>query len=270
MAEVWSLGTLGLESAQARAGGSELLVYFACPPEDAVDELIDGRRVLAGAELVDVAEVSTDDWQRQYRSRSMPFAVGRDWWVDPREPHLPSPEPPGQRRLLLIPARTAFGTGSHASTSLIVELMEDVDLADKRVLDVGTGSGILAMVALASGAKSVTAIDIDPVATFVALQTCRLNDLQPHLLTGGLAAIRIHPPSEPFDVIVANVLPSRLQSDYASLAELLHPAGVLLLSGLLLEQQSKVLSAMTGLGWRYKSHRDREEWVALHLERAFP
>jgi ribosomal protein L11 methyltransferase len=270
VAAVWSLGTLGLESVEVAAGTCEFLAYFTNSLDLGLLDQIEGRYVLAGADLTDVDLVMDQDWQREYRARTVPFAVGQRWWVDPREPDQPVSEPPDQRQLLRIPARMAFGTGSHASTALIVELMGELRLEGRRVLDVGTGSGILAMVALASGAESVTALDIDLVAAFLALQTCRLNNLRPRLLAGGMAAIRVRPPGETFDVIVANVLPSRLRSDYAVLANCLRPAGVLLLSGLLQEQKEDVLAEMTELGFRPRSHLGRDEWVALHLERAFP
>ena len=270
VATTWSLGTLGLEVTEAAAGSREYLAYFPAGPEPGVFDLIDGRWELAGAELIERTEVSSQDWQSEYRSRSVPFAVGRRWWVDPREPDQRVQEVPGKRQLLRIPARMAFGTGAHASTALIVELMEGMRFEGKKVLDVGTGSGILAMVALASGAESVTALDIDPVAAFIALQTCQLNGLRPHLLAGGLSAIRDLSPGETFDVVVANVLPSRLRSDFGILADYLRPAGVLLLSGLLEEQEEGVLSEMTGLGWCCKSRLCRDEWVALSLELEIP
>lgn len=268
VADLGSLGTLGLECRQAAGDKTELLVYFASPVQDLVLDLMEGRQEISGAELVDVTEVTSEDWNRQYRRLSRPFAVGTGWWVDPREPLEGNSEPPGQRRLLRIPARTAFGTGSHASTALAVELMEEVQFAGKRILDVGTGTGILAMVALASGAESVTAIDTDPVATFVARETCGLNGLHPRFLAGGLAVIRACSPARTFDVIVANVLPHRLQSDYPYFPELLRQQGVLILSGLLQSQQTDVVSAMEDLGLRYQSHRDSGEWVGLHMEKA--
>ena len=267
MAEVWSLGTLGVESRDAGADRSEYLVYFGLPLGPAVRELIRGRQTVAGAEMMDAVEVSLEDWQRTYRQRSSPFAVGKNWWVDPREPDLRLTDAPDQRRSLRIPARTAFGTGSHASTALMVELMEEMRFEDKRVLDVGTGSGILAMIALAMGAESVTAVDIDPVATFVARETCRLNGFLPRLLAGGMAAIRLRDPSKAYDVALANVLPTRLRADIADVVASLRPAGVLLLSGMLRDQQSEVVAEMAGLGLRCKSRHYQEEWVALRLER---
>jgi len=152
----------------------------------------------------------------------------------------------------------------------MVQLMEEMQFEGKRVLDVGTGSGILAMMALATGAESVTALDTDPVAAFVALETCRLNGFLPRLLAGGLASVRLRDPIEAYDVVLANVLPSRLRSDFPYIADSLRPAGVLLLSGMLCDQESDVVAEMEGLGLCFKNHLYRDEWVALRLERARP
>ena len=268
--EVWSLGTLGVESLDGADGDKEYLVYFPSPLATGLRNLISVGQRLAGAELIEVADVATEDWQVVYRQRSRPFAVGRRWWVDTREPDLSPVQVPAQRRLLRIPARTAFGTGSHASTALIVQLMENERITGKRVLDVGTGSGILAMVALASGAASVVALDRDPNAVFVAAETCRLNGLEPVLLAGSLGSLRQPSTFETYDLVLANVLPSRLRPDYPRLAQYLRPAGALLMSGILQEQESDVLAEMAALGLRAGDSVREKEWIALRLEHDEP
>lgn len=268
VAAAWSLGTLGLELKDESEGGREYLAYFLESLDPDVMDSIKTGLAFGGSQLVEVKEILPQDWQQEYRARSNPFAVGRHWWVDPREPDGSSgPLPPKGRQTLRIPARTAFGTGSHASTALMVELMEELALGGSRVLDVGTGSGILAMVALASGAESVTALDIEPAAVFIALQTCQLNRLRPCLMAGGLASIRPCKPKETFDLIVANVLPTRLRADYPALTDCLRSTGTLLLSGLLVSQEADLLSVMDSLGLGCQGRLGRGDWVALRLER---
>lgn len=268
--EVWSLGTLGVESLDGADGDSEYLVYFTSPLATGIREWVSAGPCLPGAELIEVAEVATEDWQVVYRQRSRPFAVGRRWWVDPREPDSSQVQVPAQRRLLRIPARTAFGTGSHASTALIIQLMENEHISGKRVLDVGTGSGILAMVALVSGAASVVALDRDPIAVFVAAETCQLNELEPVLFAGGLGSLRQPSAFMTYDLVLANVLPSRLRPDYPRLAQCLRPAGALLMSGILQEQESDVLAEMAALGLRAGDSVREKEWIALRLEHDEP
>jgi ribosomal protein L11 methyltransferase len=146
-------------------------------------------------------------------------------------------------------------------------MMERVEFEGLRVLDVGTGTGILAMVALASMATSVLGLDTDPIATFVASSTCRLNGWKPLLLAGGLAAIHRSSSCSAFDVVVANILLSRIRPEFSRLASWLKPGGLLLLSGLLESQRSEATEELAALGLRYWDHRVREEWAALALEK---
>ena len=146
--------------------------------------------------------------------------------------------------------------------------MERLALEGARVLDVGTGSGILAIVALASGAREVVALDIDPVAVIVAGETCRLNGCRPQLLAGELAALELRTEAERFDCVVANVLPIHLRPSYPGLAECLRPTGSLVLSGILDEQASGVSAEMSVFGLQVKDRLVSGEWAALTLERA--
>ena len=267
VADVWTVGTLGVAAVGSPGEETECWVYFSLPLNPDAQRLADGRQTIDGADLLEVVEIESEDWLRVYRSRSKPFALGRGWWVDPREPGELPAQTPDKRQLLRIPARTAFGTGSHASTALLVELMEDMVFVGKRVLDVGAGTGILAMIALALGADSVTALDTDLVAAIVASETCRLNGLEPGVVAGGLHAIRTRSPSRGYDVILANVLPARLRPDYSNLAECVRRAGVVAMSGILQYQETEVVEEMRNLGFRYRSHRCRDEWVAIRLEK---
>ncbi len=268
MADLWSLGTLGIESIRDSASGSEFFAYFAAPLTGPVRSLIDREMTSPEGALVEIVEIAGVDWLQAYRDQAKSFAVAKRWWVDPREPDQLPEEPPPSRVLLRIPARTAFGTGSHASTSLAIESMERLALEGARVLDVGTGSGILAIVALASGAREVVALDIDPVAVIVAGETCRLNGCRPQLLAGELAALELRTEAERFDCVVANVLPIHLRPSYPGLAECLRPTGSLVLSGILDEQASGVSAEMSVFGLQVKDRLVSGEWAALTLERA--
>ena len=215
-------------------------------------------------QLLGEQSVPDADWLAGWREQSRPFALGASFFVDPREPGGEPVAAPAGRRLLRLPARAAFGTGSHESTSLAVELLEEVDLAGKRVLDVGTGTGVLAFAALARGAAAAVAFDLDPAAPFHARDNARLNGFHLHLFAGTVAALR---ESARFDLAVANMVPEELLPELAAVARRLAPGGEVILSGILEERGGDVLERGEALGFVERARRGVGEWVAFRLRR---
>jgi ribosomal protein L11 methyltransferase len=254
VAVLWMAGTLGVQSTSASDGRLRLEAWF--PLETEPFEMIPG----VDLEIEDT--VPDADWFATWRERAQPFPVGRSLYLDPREPGDAAPEVPEGRRLLRLPARAAFGTGSHESTSLALELLEDADLQGRRVLDVGTGTGVLAFAALAFGAASVTGFDIDPASPFHARDNSALNGLHPRLFAGRLAALRERPL---FDLALVNVVPEQILPEMPGLATLLRPGGEAILSGILVERGRQVLDRMRGLGFVERDRRAAGDWVAFRV-----
>ncbi|HEY7215792.1 MAG TPA: 50S ribosomal protein L11 methyltransferase, partial [Thermoanaerobaculia bacterium] len=199
IANLWQAGTLGAQSSAALDGRLRLEAWF--PLESPAAE------VAAGVELAAEEIVPDADWFAAWREQARPFPVGRTFFVDPREPGEEPAVVPSDRELLRLPARAAFGTGSHESTALALELLEDTDLEGRRALDVGTGTGVLAFAALLRGARSVVGFDVDAAAPFHARDNSGLNGLRPLLFAGGLAALRQRPL---FDLALVNVVPEEI------------------------------------------------------------
>jgi ribosomal protein L11 methyltransferase len=260
LADLWVAGTLGVQSVAGPDGEVRLEAWF---PEGAEVELPPrpGVRPETGDTVADL------DWLAGYRALATPFPVGRTLFVDPREPEEPDSGVPDGRRLLRLPARTAFGIGSHESTSLAIDLLEDMDLHGRRVLDVGTGTGILAFAALLLGAAEVVAFDVDPASPFNAMVNRRLNGLHPRLFTGTSAALR---PGAPFDLELINVIPEEIGPEMPGLIDSLGPDGEAILSGILAEKGDEVLEGLRPLGLVERDRGDRRtagEWVAFRLGR---
>lgn len=270
MAEVASRGCLGLEMQEAEDGFPVAMVYFPAPPTRAIEQLLQSSEGVPGGHLLAVDEIEDKDWLAAYREQSVPFPVGRRWLVDPREPGSGERSDVADRQLLRIPARSAFGIGSHASTRLLVELLDSTRIAGKRVLDLGTGTGILAMMAVSDGARFVVGVDHDPLAACLARSNAGLNKLRPHLIAGSLAAIRVGAHRAKFDLAFANILPDSLKPDLADLVCSLRPQAHLLVSGLLIRQEAELVSELEGLGMHPRRRREEDEWLALDLERTRP
>lgn len=170
-----------------------------------------------------------------------------------------------------IDAGQAFGTGHHGTTAGCLEVIENVlkARAIRNALDLGTGSGVLAIAVRKLRRVPVLATDIDPVATRVAKENARLNGV-----TDGIAfetapgfhsaAFRRH---GPFDLIIANILARPLIKMAPELANHLAPGGAVILSGILASQRWKVLSAYNGAGLAHARTIWRNGWVTIHLER---
>lgn len=273
-AALWLAGTVGFESTDA-GEQLEISAWFETGSGE-IEELEswEARGVVFLGEHV----APTADWLAGFRAQAQPFPVGERFYVDPREPGDTVDSAPDGRFLLLLPARNAFGIGSHESTSLTVELLESWisergNLA-ARVVDVGTGTGILCFVALALGAEvgaahQAVGFDLDPQAVFAARDNVGLNEVlpgeSPQLYIGTDEALSSH---VRFDLAVVNVVPEEIRHALPGLAARLASGGALLFSGILAEKGEAVVTELAALGFEPREIRRKNEWVAFRFERA--
>jgi ribosomal protein L11 methyltransferase len=216
------------------------------------------RAAVGGA----VAEVPDEDWGEGWKKDFRPLDVGR---VRVRPSWIEEPPPAGAVEVVIDPGM-AFGTGSHPTTSLCLAALSDL-LPTRRgaaVLDVGTGSGLLAIAARKLGAGRVAANDEDPVAVQVARENAERNGAALELTVDPLDRI-----PGTFDVVVANILANVLVALAPDLAAKVAPGGVLLLSGILGPQEDEVRRAHLAQGLVPVAGGDRRdgEWSLLALRR---
>ena len=165
----------------------------------------------------------------------------------------------GSIRIVIEPSM-GFGTGHHATTRLCLAALQRLDLKDRSVLDIGTGSGVLAIAASLLGSSDVTGIDDDADAIASAQKNVELNrGANVTLLVGDLRSTRV----PPADVIVANLTGGLLIASAGTLQSLATRGGRLILSGLMTTEEQDVLSAFAG--WIVEHHSDEDEWVSLTL-----
>lgn len=207
-----------------------------------------------------VTTIREEDWATGWRQHFTPTRIGRRLVIKPTwEPFAPEP---GDVVIELDPGM-AFGTGTHPTTRLCLEALEKLG-SPGNVLDVGTGSGILAMAAARLGASRVVGTDIDPDAVEVARENCAMNGVTVKLVTTPLAEI----PGR-FDVVLANILAEDLVRMAADLTAKVAPGGVLILSGILVEREAYVIDGFAPTGLALAETTREGEWSCL-LYRAAP
>jgi ribosomal protein L11 methyltransferase len=223
------------------------------------DDLADRRLT------IDLVDIPDEDWVRRSQAGLGPVRAGRvviapPWSVD----EATRDADPAGVVIVIVPS-TGFGTGHHASTRLCLTLMQRVPLEGRAVLDVGTGSGVLALAAARLGARAVDAVDNDPDAIQAAIENLALN---PTDVPVNFEQRDLRDASRgSFDVVLANLTGHLLQKAAADLVSRLAPAGVLIVSGVLDEQRAAVVSAFESAGARLSADAAEDEWVGLAFER---
>ena len=196
------------------------------------------------------------DWLERYQQSLEAMEVGERFIVAPDPSLIPSDT---DRLALVIPQEQAFGTGSHETTSMCLELLEMAGCEGKRGLDVGAGSGILALAMLRLGASKVIAFDND-VDTFAALRENRArNGIAPEqlpLFIGGLDALV----GGSFDVITMNILPDVILPLLPHIVWRLAPRARLILSGILITRANEVVASAERVSLDLIFEKEKGEW----------
>ena len=205
--------------------------------------------------------VTHQDWNAQWAASVKPIRIGRRIGI---RPSWTTMELPDDGIEIVLDPKQAFGTGHHATTHLLIEWLEDVlCLTGCRVLDVGTGSGILSMVAVRLGALSALGIDNDVVAIDCARDYAAANEFKEEL---ELRCCRVDElADQSFEVIVANIDRKTILEISPEFSRLRSSATQLFLSGLLEEDASDMVKQFSSLGWTQQAIREREGWIALQF-----
>ena len=215
-----------------------------------------------------VQPVRSEDWENNWKQYYKPFSVGERLLV---RPSWEQAEPtPGQQVLVMDPA-SSFGTGSHATTRLCLEALEQMDLAGRHMLDAGCGSGILAIAGLLLGAQDAQCCDVEPGAVKATrenlaqngIDLCRYQVYQGDFLADPSLAEALS--ARRYGVITANIVADVLLAMAPSLCAWLEEEGDLLLSGIIDERAQEVLQAYLELGMQVRRQTSRDGWTLLHL-----
>jgi len=206
-------------------------------------------------------EVPEEDWNALWRAHHRTMQVGPRAWV-----HPPWEDPPGTGVAVAIEPGMAFGTGSHPTTTLCLERCDELlrELPGSDLLDVGTGSGVIALLAKKLGARRVVATDNDAVALEAARQGAALNGVS------GIDWALTADPDEVqgrFTIVIANILLNTLEELAPAIARKVADRGRLVLSGLLCTQGDDAERAYVAQGLQPVARKEREGWLRIELSR---
>ena len=226
---------------------------------EAFQEIIESYQVPAEISLSE-GKMPKVNWNQEWEKNYDPIAV--DDLVYVRASFHESQ--PGFQHEIVINPKMSFGTGHHATTFQMLKHQGQLDHKGKRVLDVGSGTGILAIMAHLLGAKAVEAFDIDDWCVENGNENFDLNGLRTRM---GLGTIREVNPQGPFDIVLANINKNVLLDEMEIYAGLLSSQGYLLLSGFYTQDIQDLVETANPLGLNLKHSSSKDNWAALILQK---
>ncbi|CAM3115408.1 50S ribosomal protein L11 methyltransferase [Paenibacillus lupini] len=220
--------------------------------------------------------VDEEDWATAWKQYFKPIRVSERLTIKPTWEEY---EPAEGENIIELDPGMAFGTGTHPTTSLCLQTLESVIKGDEEIIDVGTGSGILAIGAMKLGARRVLALDLDPVAVSSATENVRLNGLQDDIevvesdLLGVLGGKVVHAVNErdarstsvtlPVDLVVANILAEIILLFIDDVFAALKPNGIYIASGIFKNKETDVEDGLIRSGFEVIDKRRDQDWIAF-------
>jgi ribosomal protein L11 methyltransferase len=250
-----ALGEIGFDTFEETEQGFKAYI----PATDLDRELLQ-ETLLPYEEMFDLSYeidlIPQKNWNEVWESNFEPIAIGDKVFV---RATFHSPRPEFQYEIVIDP-KMAFGTGHHQTTAMVLQLMLENEFAGKKVLDMGCGTGILAIMAAKLSAESIVAIDYDPVCYDSTIENAQLNNITNiTALCGSKEAI----PNEQYDTILANINRNILIDQMARYAEALKPEGEIYFSGFYEAPDLDIITEEAGkYGLKYITHKKDKEWVA--------
>ncbi len=213
----------------------------------------------ADPDKIAVQRIPNQDWNREWKKNYHSLRIGRRLLVHPSWEPVPAEAP---ECVIQIDPEMAFGTGTHATTQLCLRLLEECIHPGDRVLDIGTGTGILAIAAVKLGAASVHAFDVDAVAVETAIKNATANGVAHAVRISVAEPSTFALPSHRFDWVVANINRDQIVRMLPWLQNVFnYPVGIIL-SGLVVEEEVLILEELARWRWEVSAVYHQQEWLA--------
>lgn len=250
-------GGIGSEM-QELPEGARVRIYYRADREISHwrEQLLIAMEPWTGIRVEDIGKIENQQWNVQCEEAFPPLSIGKNLVV--LAPWHKGEEPKEKIPLYINPG-SAFGTGYHESTQIALELLEKYLRKQSRVLDVGTGSGILSIAAYKMGASSVCARDIDPIAIDEVRHNLELNEIEEKSIVLEEADLLVGFEGQ-VDALIANILFDVLLPMLPDVKAILSPGGTAFFSGLILSERQRFIAGLKEAGLCVLDERSKEEW----------
>jgi ribosomal protein L11 methyltransferase len=257
---VAKLNEIEFESYVEDENGVKAYVQTQLLNKDAVKEIISEISDLTELSFT-INKVKQENWNAQWESNYSPVVINKDCVI---RAHFHNPFPDFKHEIIITP-KMSFGTGHHETTSLMMNEMFALDFKGKSVLDMGSGTGILAILASKLGAENLVGIDFDEWAFINAQENAELNNISNiQFVHGDATAVG----KAKYDVILANINRNIILNDIEIYVGAMDDSAEILLSGFLKEDISLILEKTKQLGLKLVVSKNKNKWQILHLKRA--
>lgn len=238
----------------------EVIVHLYLAPDENPAEIVDLMRDrLQRAEVpytLETVGVEQEDWETGWKAYYHPLEIGKRLAIVPSWEDYAT-----DRTVITLDPGMAFGTGTHETTALCLGVLDEIIQGGERVLDIGTGSGILAIAALKLGAREADGVDIDPMCVRTAGENAARNGVESRLnvLIGDLS----DKATGTYDVICANIVANAIKMLVPHVPALLRANGLFMASGIIDTRRDEVIEAVEATGLKVTEVKEENGWVAL-------
>ncbi|MFA6540564.1 MAG: 50S ribosomal protein L11 methyltransferase [Bacteroidota bacterium] len=228
--------------------------------ETAIREMTDQLH-LPQIDIIGITEIQNQNWNQEWEKSIQPITISERIIVTPSWHPLEDPS----KIILTIDPKMTFGTGYHETTRLVIRLMEEYIAANDFVLDVGTGTGILAITSIKLGAAKAIGVDIDEWSFDNGNENTKRNnvDAKVSIRIGSLESV----PETAFDIVLANIVRNTILELLDSMVLKLRAGGKILLSGLLAKDREPIETALHKRGLRTLTSIQENEWIAIAAQK---